>query len=90
MNLQVKDLLQKNGLNLELKNYKEMEARDGYHMKGTLYINGKKGILFEDLGNGGGCEYEVINEEISKPLIELVPQMKEINSFTKEKIQQYE
>ncbi len=81
MNSKIEGLLEKHGLNVSLKGYKEMESTDGHHMKGTLYINNKKAILFEDMGFGGGCDFEILNPENAKPLTDIEAEMKEIKAY---------
>jgi hypothetical protein len=47
------DILKENNIEVELKNYKELQTQDGYHMQGTIYVNGKKALICEDGGFGG-------------------------------------
>lgn len=69
-------LLTERGFKVELKGYKEMEARDGYCMSGNLYINGKVVYKCYDGGYGGECEIDVENKELDLKVQEAI---KEIN-----------
>jgi len=81
MNSQIKDILSKNNVSVELKGYKEMPSSDGYHMRGNLYVNGKKSIFFEDLGLGGECDIEILNSANAEPLLKLIPEFNKVKPY---------
>lgn len=71
MEPKIREILKKHNLTITLSGYKEMPSTDGYHMRGTLVINGKKAIFCEDCGHGGGLDMEVLNKEYADLLFNL-------------------
>ena len=79
-------LLNRNGVTVELKGYKEMSSTDGYHMQGSLYVNGKKAIFFEDLGVGGECDIYILNESYAKPLTDIKDELAKLSAYPEERL----
>ena len=84
MRKDILDVLSSNGVSIELKGYKEMASTDGYHMRGTLYVNGKKAIFCEDLGIGGECDVTVLNPVNAKPLLDIKDELAELKAYPEE------
>lgn len=76
MRQEIKDFLASKGITVELKGYTEIPASDGYNMRGTLYVNGKRAILCQDYGYGAGMEeLDILNEKNAKPLLDLADEI---------------
>jgi len=72
----IQKVLDKHNVKVELVAYKEHIALDGYYMNGKLKVNGKNAIEFTDQGDGGGCNYVILNEKYAKPLIDIQNEIK--------------
>ncbi|WP_152633146.1 hypothetical protein [Aliarcobacter butzleri] len=86
MRKDIKDFLKSKEVTVELKGYKEMPSSDGYHMRGTLYVNGKKAIFCEDLGIGGEVDTMVLDNNNAKPLLDLLPELNKFKAYPGDKI----
>ena len=67
----IQSILNKHNVIVEFKKYKEVPTGDGFHIVADLYVNKKKAIYFEDLGNGGEATYTILNEKNALPLLEI-------------------
>ena len=85
MRKDVLDILNKHSLTVELKGYKEMPASDGYHMNGTLYVNGKRALLCDDAGRGGELDIDVVNQKNAQPLLDIVEELNTLKAYPGDK-----
>ena len=77
----VKNIFAKHGITVTLKGYKEMPSRDGYHMRGSLYVNNKRAIFFEDEGRGGECTLDILNKDNAKPLMDIKDELSKLKAY---------
>jgi len=64
---EVLEILKENDIKVELKNYRELQTHNGYHMIGDIYVNGKKALTCEDGGFGGPLD---IKQHLTKKQFE--------------------
>ena len=85
MRQDVLDILNNHNLKVELKGYKEMPASDGYHMRGNLYVNGKRALLCEDEGRGGELNIDILNQKNAKPLLDIIVDLNKLKAYPGDK-----
>jgi len=83
MNLfnEIKKVLDKHNINIELYSYKEHQTMDGYWMYGKLKVNGKPAFEFTNEGLGGPTICNVLNQKNAQPLLNIKKELNKIKYF---------